>query len=339
MCLKTLLSYPDAPRGIEKSDRFSAIDARWKYSYETLGNLSEALAAEFQDSRLSLAVAGSLGRLDASEHSDFDYLVLTDEGLTDEAYKACVERVRRVVEPFALRLPNANGVFTMPISVAHIVTKVGSQEDNLCELAHRMLLLMEARPLINEELFRKAQDDLLDAYFAYQERSPEKEAVFLLNDVIRYFRSICVNYQFNFWNEERLWPLRNVKLRHSRLVMYAGLLFLILNASTRDHRDKKYDYVRSNLELSPIERIVHVYADNADSNIDRVLGYWNFFLEKLSDDNVRMSLRDTPYEDRYSNTHYADLKVNSDGLQSELTRFIWARREQSSSRVYEYLFF
>src|SRR6185436_13433920 len=108
---------------------------------------------------------------------------------------------------------------------------------NLGSLAQRMLLLMECRPIFNERVYRSAIDQILGRYLDLVRQDPRKDPLVLMNDLVRYFRSICVNYHFNFWRQQEKWGLRNVKLKHSRIILYAGLLFLVVN-STKHRREK-----------------------------------------------------------------------------------------------------
>ncbi|MDA8442139.1 MAG: hypothetical protein M0Z55_07150, partial [Peptococcaceae bacterium] len=209
--------------------------------------------------------------------------------------------------------------------------------DHLTPLAQRLLLLLESQPVYNEDIYIKAVNNVLDKYLQYVIEDPKRQAVFLLNDTIRYFRSICVNYQYTCWKEEEKWTLRNIKLRHSRVIMYAGLLLLIVNASKKD--EDKLGYIRKHIRYTPIERIVHVYQDNDDHNFQKVLECYDLFLKKISDKDIRESLRGIDYSERYSNPYYKELKVNSDKLQTELTRFILANRHNWAPEIFEYLIF
>ncbi len=72
--------------------------------------------------------------------------------------------------------------------------------------------------------------------------------------------------------------------------------------------------------------------------VSRILGIYDIFIRKISDANIRASLR-SDYEERYSNPYYSELKVNSDSLQTELTRFIFAQKGKWTDHIYEYLIF
>lgn len=329
------ISYPEWPEGVSLA-HFQGIKKNWRFSVEILERLHQQLNEEMKNQNVSVVVAGSFGRLEASSESDLDFMIISETHLEPNEEKQVIATIRKVASSFQLRLPNPEGVFSSSIILEQMLQNVGGRLDDLVSLAQRMLLLMEARPIYNERTYKTAVDHILRKYLELVIQDPRKEALFLLNDVIRYLRSICVNYQFQFWKEEDKWVIRNVKLRHSRIIMYAGLLLLIMNASKNQH--DKLTYLSSKIPLTPIEKVAHVYSDNGDPSIDRVLGPYDVFLRKISDPQVRGALQ-AEYDDRYLNSQYADLRVNSDALQVELTRFIHARRGVWTDQIYEYLIF
>lgn len=328
------IRYPRSPAGVQNLDRFQGLKKNWDFSRNRLEELSENLSEELGSTPISVVVAGSFGRFDACPESDLDFMLVSQDEL--EAEDKITDKIKEVASSFNMKPPNPEGVFSQCIVVPKMMQTIGSRDDSLVSLAQRMLLLMESKPIYNESMYRSAVDQFLTKYLELVIADPPKEAIFMLNDIIRYFRSICTNYQFNFWREEERWVIRNIKLRHSRIIMYAGLVLLVMNASK--NRTDKFGYISSEIHLTPIEKIIHVYSDNNDPNIDRVLGHYDVFLRKISDPEIRQALQ-VDYDDRYLNPYYADLKVNSDSLQTELVRFIFARKGSWADQIYEYLIF
>ena len=317
--------------------KYQALKENWAYSYQILVELNERITKEIDLENISIVAAGSYGRLEAYEGSDLDYMILTEH--EDESLQEVREIVARITAELNIKPPNPTGVFSEIVTVCDMIEKTGAPDDNLGSLAQRMLLLMESRPLYNAHYFRSTVDRILRKYLQLVTEDPSKEALFLLNDTIRYFRSICVNYEHNFWKEEEKWVIRNVKLRHSRVIMYAGLLFIVLNASKcTSVENDKLSYIASKIELTPIEKLVHVYRDNSDNSYIKILGIYDFFMRKLSNASIRGELS-VDYRDRYSNQHYSDLKVTSDALQTELTRFVSSQKGNWTEQVFEYLIF
>ncbi len=264
------IKFPKKLKGINDLNKFPALKANWEYSQSILQKLHDELNSQIENENLSVVVAGSYGRLDASKESDLDFMILTNH--IDESVQKAKDLIRKIAPSLNIKLPNPTGVFNEVIPVKEMIERTGGAEDDLPTLAQRMLLLMETKALYNENFFRGTVDMLLRKYLKLLEIDPEKEALFFLNDIIRYFRSICVNYEFNFWKQEDKWVIRNVKLRHSRIIMYAGLLLLILNASKyKDDKKSKFAYIAENIFLTPLEKIIHVYQDNNDSSFSRLL--------------------------------------------------------------------
>lgn len=328
------IRYPSKP--IENMDisKFRTMKTNWEFSVATLGKINERLNKSLEDEEISVAVAGSYGRLEASPNSDLDFIILSQHELEDK--EVILNCIKNAVDELSIGLPNPEGVFSEVISVADLVDKIGSRDDTLECVAQRMLLLMETRPLFNERIYWNVTDQILRKYLEYVIQDPKKEALFLMNDITRYFRSICVNYQFQFWREQEKWTLRNVKLRHSRIVLYAGLLLLIMNASKE--RKDKFAYISTRIHYTPLEKIAFVYADNGDYSFDKILGIYEVFLKKVTDEKIRNSLQ-IDYENRYSNPYYLELKVSADSLRTELTRFIFSMRGIWTDQVLEYLMF
>lgn len=328
-----IIKYPKFPENVSRLNNLKNLKYNWDFSYNKLTTINKAFVERFSSIKFSVVVAGSFGRMDASEQSDFDYIILHDN------YEDTAELRKNIEEVFienGIEKPNPDGIFSETLSIEELIQNIGHKNDDLHKLAQRMLLLMESKPLYNERFFESAVEKILEKYLEMVINEPEKEAVFMLNDLIRYFRSIAVNYEYSFWKDNQKWVLRNVKLRHSRVLIYAGLLLLILNSSKE--RKDKYGYLKEKIFLTPIEKIASVYHDNNDFGVTRLLSAYDMFLGKMNQESVRNSLQ-AEYKDRFNNSVYSELKVSSDALISELTRFIYKQQGNWSTDVFEYLLF
>jgi predicted nucleotidyltransferase len=332
----TEISYPPKPQYVNDFEHYFFLKQNWDISYNNLKKINHDLNTQFgNDESFSIVVAGSYGRMEASIESDLDYIIIT-EGVQQIDIKQIRNKITEIINDYKIPRPKDTGVFAETRSKSNIINVIGDSNDDLVSLAQRLLLIMETKSIYNEELFRNTIDEILKKYLEYVIEDPRKEAVFLLNDLIRYFRSIAVNYQYNFWKDNSKWTIRNVKLRHSRVLIYAGLLLLILNASK--NRTDKYNYIFNNVFLTPIEKIISVYIDNNDYNYYKLLGAYNLFLGNMNDNKVRQGLQ-VDYHERYNNPYYSELKVTSDAFQCELYRFINSQRGNWSEKIFEYLIF
>jgi hypothetical protein len=329
--------------------RYSALSTNWAFTKEKVAQLTAALnAGNLPNTIVTLAVAGSLGRMDAAaDVSDCDLLVvLSDATLKNKnEANATYKRVWDVLRPLNLKPPKPTGTFSRPTSIEQLCDKenIGAANEDMRSFAKRLLLLLETQPVYKRDGYQTVADAVVQSYAEkYVAKDPRKEWGFLINDLIRYFRSLCVNYQWDFENEHGKWPLRNIKLRHSRLIMYGGLLMLLGECSRE--REDKVTWLKNRLNLTPLERIALVYSANQDTNFFRLAGFYDTFLGMLSKPEVRDELNGEQvgpdsYDTRYQMRNYAILKANSDGLVAELIRFILGRRGVWSERFFEYLLF
>ncbi|MEB3828300.1 hypothetical protein [Phormidium sp. CCY1219] len=330
--------------------RYMTIEYNWEASKSLIADIREAIAqAEIHPRVETIAAAGSLGRMEASrEVSDADLIIVlsneTDLSLPDaeKAYNS----VWRVLERLKINKPKPTGVFAKPTNQQQLLDSVGDANESYDVFGKRLLLMLETQPIYRNENYSKLLNIIVDRYAKqYVQVDSKKEWTFLLNDLIRYFRSLAVNYQWSFDKEVEKWPLRNIKLRHSRLIMYSGLLMLLGEASKE--RQDKVDWLKQRLKMTPLERIAWVYEQNREWNFHRIAGAYDVFLYNLNKQEFRDNLNVDPanqddantYRERYKLPEFAFLKANSDGLIAELLRFILARRGSWSERFFEYLIF
>lgn len=340
-----------------KIQRYSSVESSWQHSKETINRIRDRLAAQaikLPDKVSTIVAAGSLARMEASKDvSDADLIIIVDDDLEpdSEEAKGIHEQVWEALSPLGLDKPKSTGIFSVPTNYQQLVSAIGDASEKYEVFGKRLLLLLESQPLFKDENYTNLIIKIVDRYAdKYVAENSEKEWTLLLNDLIRYFRSLAVNYQWDFDNEVEKWAIRNIKLRHSRLVMYSGLLFLLGEAS-KERKDKVV-WLRTYLRMTPLERLAWVYEQNKDWNFYRIMGSYNFFLSKMSSKDVRETLNFNPndltdnatqsgtsYEDRYNNKEFPHLKANSDTLSAELLRFVFSRRGDWTERFFEYLIF
>ena len=292
--------------------------------------------AQMKDSNaFTVAVAGSFGRMEAFKHSDLDFMIFTTGGLEADSCYMIMRGIQECSKIFKTDLPDSNGVFGRMTPYDQLINRIGARDETIHDLAQRMLLLMEARPLYNDEIYQETIGSVLSGYLRGMENNPSKEALFMLNDVIRYFRSVCVHYQPDFWRQRDQWALHSVKLWHSRIIMYGGLLLAVLNASIKPD---KVSYLHSIIALSPLERIVAIYQEASDPGYKKILKLYDYFLNRVQDDNFREQLK-ISYEQHYSSIEYQEMKLNSLALTRELARFVFGQSGRWTDQVMDYLIF
>jgi predicted nucleotidyltransferase len=199
---------PLKPQYIQNFERYSALATAWDYTVARLEELRTRLTDQFSKDVVTVALAGSLGRLEASRKSDVDYImIVTDESKGPEN----IGIMNRHLAELRFDPPNPKGVFAKARTVDELVSKFGDADEPLDLFGKRLLLLLECRPIFHPEGFEECVKKVFDRYANYVLQEPTKEFVVLLNDLIRYFRAICVNYESSFIRENEKWTIRNIK--------------------------------------------------------------------------------------------------------------------------------
>jgi len=295
---------------------------------------------------VTVAVSGSLGRLEAGPHSDGDLIVvLADDVPPGDARASAMRIVWEALAPLRLPPPRPTGIFTTPTTRAELCdpSSLGRVADDVPTFGKRFQLLLDAHPIYAADNHAALVRALVERYATgFVARDPGKVWTYLLNDLVRYFRSLCLESQWDFSARGGGWYVRSLKLRHSRVAIYAGLL-LLLGESGKEKRDK-VGWLTARLSRTPLERIAEVYVANGDSHFLRVAEAYDRFLARMGDPAVRAELAAAapPGPHAFPAPEpgaYAELHANSRALIGELVRFVLARRRDWGDRFFEYLLF
>jgi len=145
-------------------------------------------ASSDHDDDASVVLMGSWGRSEVTSKSDDDFMVLIDGG-----ERADVQPSTEDVKTVLLHAPGEQGIFSAPVFCDDLVEKIGLDGDHNKNLSRRMLFLLESVPVSSEAVYLTARDRVLRGYLdeSIKDFRPPR---FLLNDTVRYWRTICVDF-------------------------------------------------------------------------------------------------------------------------------------------------
>ena len=210
-----------------------------------------------------------------------------------------LHRVQKAIAEIVPNGPSSGGAFGNEVGCDELLRNIGGQDDDNANITHRVLILLEGDWLFNSAGLRDFRREILECYIR-KEMTDHQLALFLLNDIIRYYRTVAVDYEFKTSGEmnSKPWAIRNIKLVFSRKLLYASGLFSIGMTADRT-RDEKIKILEDLFELPVIERMKKICGP---SKTEGVLASYNRFLEELETPEVRDMLISLTRKDRQNAT-------------------------------------
>ncbi len=302
---------------------YPAIDSAMLHSRRILSKISDALANTNLDPRIhTIAVSGSLGRMEAVAGSDCDLIVvLQGKDDADTSASAAWESVWRTLAPIGLKRPRADGVFATVATISQLLdaSARGRIDEAIPTFGKRFQLLWDAQPVCLPENFKNLMNGVIDWYTATPSE-PESPPWwrYLLNDLMRYYRSLSVNCQWDGSRGAGRQRMRSFKMAHSRAVMYAALLGLLGECSRIDNSPTSR--LQSLLTMTPLRRLAFCYDASGENGFEIVAGCYERFIEMSDDDEFRRQL--THDEQEIASPAVQRWIQNGNELRSELARFL-----------------
>ena len=181
---------------------------------------------------LAIFCAGSLARMEAGDKSDLDIFVTADgDGKSHgrlfqiELFSELMALNRRLSFP-----PFSNdGEYLKIYCMNELKSETGSRFDDSENLfTARMLLILESQPMVNEATYGEHLHKIIEHYYRDRNGTGSFRPLFLLNDLLRYWRTLCLNYEAHRHNPDRPFRKKNVNLRFSRmLTVFSTVLPLV----------------------------------------------------------------------------------------------------------------
>lgn len=298
----------------------------------------------------NLVVFGSIARGESTPGSDIDWTLLVDGQADPDLYNAAHAWKELLEEQFPS--PGGTGLFGHVTFSHDLIHYIGGEDDTNHNLTKRILLLLESQKagaISGENDFATAYDrvvrGIIHQYIendsGFSSLREDKTAIprFLLNDIVRFWRTMCVDFAYKQREQQgEKWALRNIKLRMSRkLIFVKGLLMCFVCFREGDiSREQTKEILRNCVSQEPLKFILSslINAEAPEASILKMYDAYNEFLRILSDEEQRDHLQKLDMLDVYHDSIYMEARKHGDKFQEGLNEIFI----QSPGRLQDFTF-
>lgn len=294
-----------------------------------------------------LIAFGSLARREATEQSDFDYLVVSTGLPSDTRIVTLLNKADHLRRDWAVREgheidavppPGASGLFGTAVSAFGVIDRIGLQEDTNHSLTRRMLLMEESISLMDVEVHERVLKATLERYLHTSGTRQNRPPRFLLNDILRYWHTVTVDYQAKARANRAGSSLRLVKLLIPRKLLYASsLMTMLLCGRDFGHQGIVDDLLKAS-QKPAFDRLLVAYdaaPDPVKEAMATLIRCQNQFLTWSSDGNWRTSMKRLTSDEADASLEFREAKHLANDVQRALQVifFEWEELSDDSRRL------
>jgi predicted nucleotidyltransferase len=264
---------------------------------------------------------GSYGRGEASRHSDLDLFIVGHGSVKEPALRGLDEILIKadlidVTRQLRIRDFSGDGEYLKHYPIKKLVGHLGTPRDDVENtFTARLLLLLESFPLLGEGVYHQITDEVIRAYWRdYEQNKNTYMPAFLANDILRMWRTFCVNYEARTHSEpaEEMAKkrLKNYKLKHSRLLTCYSALLYLLAVFTKNKTVSPTD-AKHMISLAPTARLEWLlkepHCQKAHQAIRTLIKQYEAFLSKTDAPESKLIelFKDKQKRTKYFGSKYA----------------------------------
>ncbi len=284
--------------------KFPALKSAADYSDNIYKNL-QPLNEKYAGTGVCLAIIGSLGRKEATAESDFDVYPIANQTLKDKTKVNLLWN--EAAELSRLKNPSTTGNFGSEklTTIDDIKKNIGGENDSNSKISQRILIILESKFIGDLCVRDEAIIEIVSRYID-EKTTNHQLGMFVLNDIIRFYRTMCVDFEYKTYEDKKPWAVRNLKLVFSRkLIYFSGILMCgeLAQASSKQKRE----IFKRLMQLTPTERILEILGNEAE----RPLKIYDEFMQKMSDGQFRRNIHELTADARGTSDDFTDLKNRS----------------------------
>ncbi|TWT44534.1 hypothetical protein RAS1_09490 [Phycisphaerae bacterium RAS1] len=304
----------------------------------------------------SIVIFGSFARREWTAQSDVDWTLLVD-GQADPEHHATAQQFGLKLKDAKFSAPGRTNVFGRETFSHELIHCIGGENDTNTNMTRRLLLLLEPRSLSRVDAHSRVIRGILKRYldsersFITESGREYKVPRFLLNDIVRYWRTVAVDYVNKQWErgEPEGWALRNIKLRFSRKLLFvSGLLRCFgprlgknvdesLFRIEEDAKAAVLTYIVDELPLTPIDLVAkHALERGRIETAKAIFTAYDYFLERLGDEGCRDSLKSLRFGAAFDDRDFKDLRDKSREFDQAINKLFFDDEQATRELIMKY---
>lgn len=332
------MSYREALKAYEN------LSNGYSYTNKMLGvlrrEISEILNESPERDRVTVVAVGSFGRMEASESSDLDLYILFDSDRNpNDIIPNELDKLQQCINKHVPKQAGDTGTFgpNAYIRFSDLLSNIGGTGDSNELMTRRLLFLLEGTWLYGETRFKEYRRELLGKY-VNDDDGDYTLPKFLLNDIIRYYRTITTDFEHKVTDGNKSWGLRQVKLRFSRKILYFGGIIAVAEAAGAT-RKNRLDELEKWFDIPGLERLYSAaQAGELEELATHVLELYEVFLAAISDPAQRETLDALDRDNRRACCVYMSLRGKATELSECLDRWLKAAYKEDHQIHHALLF-
>ncbi len=300
-------------------------------------------------------MTGSVGRSEVTSGSDFDWILLVD-GPSDPNHFILTQQIRDVLEnDLEIKRPGPTQTFGELVSSHDLVHYIAGTRDTNENLTRRILLLLESRAITNAVLRETVVRNVLARYVIHDRAAPSRSGQpgkiphFLLNDVVRYWRTMASDFASKMWERQHKgWGIRNIKLRFSRKLLFVAGLLTCFSAELLASDGKLEpvgdidqflallaDFIAEQTTLTPLDKLARVLIDHPEL-AKRITGSYDRFLAAIDDEQIRKQLENLDFSDAANTSVYNQLRDESHEFRFGINELFFDKHPKLTQLIRDY---
>jgi hypothetical protein len=233
---------------------------------------------------LCVYACGSLGRLELASNSDLDlfFILTNNKDCTNLDKYIFFAKLHKIHQDLGYKDPSKNGLYWDFIS-KEMLLDIGSRyEDFNNSFTARMLLILESKPIYNNRSYNYLLKSIINKYFIdYKDHSENFYPLFLMNDILRYWYTLTMNYEYrrDSCDDENKKNWKRLKLKYARLITCFSMLACLYKKGISP------EYVITCVKMTPFQRLdmLCTHFSFISENVVKIKNEYEWFLNLKSE--------------------------------------------------------